>query len=444
MSIDSTSLEQFRERIKNLAEAAPTEQRPAGDRLENAKQVFLSKLDRGMAVDLEGCLHCGMCAEVCPFYEGTGDAKYTPIHKLTPLRRFYHRELSPLRWIYRLFTRDITIEDLEASQELVYDSCTECGRCDMVCPVGIHISGMVGVMRQGLAAAGLAPPELAALDKEQSENNTLFGVGSEQLRSTIEELSQTGLEIPLDKERADVMVLSTVIDIMMFRDSVSATAKIMNKLGVDWTFRSCGYEAANFGMLSGHEAGQRTATQRIIDAAIACGAKTVIVPECGHAYPALRWEGANEYGKPLPFDVLAISELIGQEVRTGRLRLKPIGKDKKVTFHDPCKLGRHGGVFEEPRVALEALGVDFRETESQRRSNYCCGGGAGVFLIERAATLRQRAFELKMREVDDTGADSVVTTCGTCRVNFMVGAANANWNKPVESLVELVAENLED
>ncbi len=444
MSVDSETIRQFQERIKTLGQEAPVEEAPNSERLTRAKTVFLSKLDRGMAVDLEGCLHCGMCAEVCHFYEGTGDAKYTPIHKITPLRRFYFREIGPLRWLYRLFTRDITFEDLEASQELVYDSCTECGRCDMVCPVGIGISGMVGVMRQGLAAAGLAAPELRAVDEEQSKHGTIFGVGIQQLREVIQELRETGLEVPLDKEHADVMVLTTVIDIMMFKESLAGTAKIMNKLGLDWTLRSGGYEAANFGLLSGHEAGQKTDTQRIIDEAIACEAKTVIVPECGHAYPALRWEGANEYGHPLPFEVLAISEFIGQEIRAGRLRVKPIGKDKKVTYHDPCKLGRHGGVFEEPREAIEALGVDFRETESQRRSNYCCGGGAGVFLIDRAANLRQRALELKMREVDDTGADSVVTTCGSCRLNFTVGAANANWNKPVESLVELIAENLED
>jgi Fe-S oxidoreductase len=65
-------------------------------------------------------------------------------------------------------------------------------------------------------------------------------------------------------------------------------------------------------------------------------------------------------------------------------------------------------------------------------------------LIEGAAMLRQRAFEIKMRQVDDTGADAVVTTCDSCRTTFITGAQNANWQTSVESLVELVAENLED
>jgi len=181
-----------------------------------------------------------------------------------------------------------------------------------------------------------------------------------------------------------------------------------------------------------------------VTAAIACGAKIVITPECGHAYPALRWEAANALDQPPPFEVMAISEYIGREIRAGRLKVKPIGKQKKVTYHDPCKLGRHGGVFDEPRVALAALGVDLREMESHGETQYCCGGGGGVFLIDAAEPLRRRTFEIKQHEVDETGADSLVTTCDSCRMTFMSGARKVSWQKPIESLVELVAANLTD
>ena len=183
MSVDMAVFGRFQEQIKGLAQHAPQDTAPENERLARAKNVMLEKLDSRMAVDLEGCLHCGMCAEVCHFYEGTGDARYTPIHKLTPLRRLYHRELAPMRWAYRLFTRDLSLAELEAWQELVFDSCTECGRCDMVCPVGIRISSMVNVMRQGLAAAGLAAPELRAVSAEQAQHGTIFGVGAEQLKT---------------------------------------------------------------------------------------------------------------------------------------------------------------------------------------------------------------------------------------------------------------------
>jgi len=271
----------------------------------------------------------------------------------------------------------------------------------------------------------------------------VFGVGPKEFQAAVAKLRESGLDVPLDKPKADVLVLTTVIDILLFQDALLATVKIMNHLGLNWTFRTGGFEAANFGLLSGMEDLQRQASRKIIDEAITIGAKTVIVPECGHAYPALRWEGAAMAGKPLPFEVLAISEFLGREIKAGRLKVKSAGA-RKLTYHDACKLGRHGGVIEEPRDALRALGVDLRVTDPTAEMNWCCGGGAGVFLINRAAGLRQKAFELKQQQIDATGAESVVMSCGSCRLNFMNGQANSRWPVAIESLVELVGDHLAD
>ena len=115
-----------------------------------------------------------------------------------------------------------------------------------------------------------------------------------------------------------------------------------------------------------------------------------------------------------------------------------------MTYHDPCKLGRHGGIFHEPRAIFEALEVDMREMPSHGRMNFCCGGGAGVFLINRAAPLRKATFDLKREQVESVGADSLVTSCGSCRLNFLAGADAVQWDRRIESLVELVGNNLAD
>ena len=147
-------------------------------------------------------------------------------------------------------------------------------------------------------------------------------------------------------------------------------------------------------------------------------------------------------GKPLPFEVLAASEFVGREIRKGRLTLVPGDPNRRLTYHDACKLARHGGVIDEPRAALQALGVDFRETFPTAELNWCCGGGAGTFLINRAAPLRHKAWQIKRAQVEATGADTVVLSCASCRLNFMEGDEVAQSGLHIESLIELVAAQL--
>jgi len=438
------AFEDFEKRVNSLPDEASATQLTEEQQVARAKAVMLAKVDSRIAMELETCIRCGMCSEACHFFEATHDPKYTPIHKVDLVRTVYRRELSPLRWFNRLFTRDITAKDLRDWQELLFNSCTECGRCDLMCPMGIQITRGIRIGRQALAAADLMPAELRALDQEQVERNTLFGVGSQQLQQTVQELSKEGIVVPLDLPEADILLLTTVSDLLVYRESFAAIAKILAKLGVKWTLRSDAFEASNFGVLSGNEDSQLLAAKRIIDAARACKVKLIIVPECGHAYPALRFDAPEQLGERPPFDVMAISEFIGREISEGRLKVRKIGAGKKVTYHDPCKIGRHGGVFKEPREALTALGVDFREMESHGKTQYCCGGGGGVFMLSGSDELRRRTFDIKKRQVEDSGADSVVTSCDTCRMTFTQGAQQVNWNRPVESLVELVAANLAD
>jgi Fe-S oxidoreductase len=433
----------FEKKVNDLPHQGGSSLSPE-EQVARAKAVIVSKLDSRTAMELETCIHCGMCSEACHFYEATQDAKYTPIHKVHLVRSVYRRELSPMRWFNRLFTREITAEDLSNWQELLFNSCTECGRCDLMCPMGIQITSGIRIGRQALAAADLMPPELRALNEEQAQKNTLLGVGTDELHEAVRELASQGIVVPLDQPKADVLLLTTVSDLLLYRQSFAAIARILDKLALSWTIRSEAFEASNFGVLSGSQDGQMLAAKRITDAARACGAKLVIVPECGHAYPALRFDAPEQLDQALPFEVMAISEFIGREIKAGRLKVKKIGGDKKVTYHDPCKLGRHGGVFEEPRDTLEALGVDLHEMESHGTTQYCCGGGGGVMMLSASEELRRRTFDIKMRQVEDSGADSVVTSCDTCRMTFERGAKLVNWNRPVESLAELVAANLAD
>ena len=444
MSSNGSALAGFRDQLKELGQNVSREQLSDKERVQRAKSTWQRRLDGRMAVDLETCIHCGMCAEACHFYEATEDEKYAPVRKFEPLRKFYRREISPFRWFFRPFTADTTVEQLKEWQPLVYDACTGCGRCDMMCPMGISISHLIRVMREGLASADLVPDELQALDAEQRDSGTVFGVTAEDLKNRVEEFQQRGINVPLDRPQADVLVLTTAVEVLLFSESLAATAKILHKLEVDWTLISDAFDATHIGLLSGDDKAQEMVTRSIVERAISCGAKTLIVPETGHAYQALRWEGANEVARELPFEVLALSEFLSREIEAGRLRVRSGTDAAPVNYHDPCRLGRHGGVYEQPRKVLKALGIEVRETASNRRENYCCGGGCAEYVIQRSAPLRQKAFAIKQREFERTGAAEVVTACANCRVNLMTGAENANWSMPVKGLAEFVADKLAD
>ena len=147
------------------------------ERLRRAMANFAKNMNRTTATYMEACVHCGQCAEACHYYVQTEDPKYTPIWKLEIFKQAYKRETSPFGFFYRLFglKRHITIEQLGEWQELIYDSCTMCGRCSLICPMGIDIATLVGQARHGMFKAGLIPDELHAVAQRAKEEGSPLG-----------------------------------------------------------------------------------------------------------------------------------------------------------------------------------------------------------------------------------------------------------------------------
>jgi Fe-S oxidoreductase len=154
----------------------------------------------------------------------------------------------------------------------------------------------------------------------------------------------------------------------------------------------------------------------------------------------MRWEAANEFGKALPFRVLQITEFLAEGLTDGRIKVRKVAG--RATYHDACQVSRRGGATAAPRIILDALGVELTELEDAGDANWCCGGGGGVALINRAAPLRAKAFEIKQRQIEATGMDTVYTSCSGCRQTLEHGGKATQWSTTVASLLELVADNL--
>jgi len=274
--------------------------------VEKGIRFIKEQIDAPVASFFSACVHCGLCADACLFYRETNDPRYTPIHKLEPMRRLWEQEYTLWGRIKSQLglSKQVSGQDFEEWETLVYDGCSLCGRCSLVCPVGNDLSDMIRKIREGFAAAGHAPQDLIGASTRAVETGSPMGVKLPALQAQIRHLKEnTGLEAPLDQEEVEYLVLLSSMEIMNFPEYLEAIARIFKQAGKSWTISSKAFEATNSGVQIGVSDIARVLVQRVVSAAEELKVKTVISPECGHAYTAIRWEGPNLIGRPFKFKV---------------------------------------------------------------------------------------------------------------------------------------------
>jgi Fe-S oxidoreductase len=413
--------------------------------LQRGIQAFKEVLDAPVASFFSSCVHCGLCAEACLFYTETGDPKYTPIHKLEPLRRVWQQEYTALGRLMKLvgLASAVTDEELAAWEPLVYDSCTLCGRCSMVCPVGNDITYMIRKMREGMAVAGHAPEGLVTATTRAITSGSPAGVKWVTVQAQIKRMEkQFGLQVPVDVEGAHYLVLMSSWEILNYPEYLGSVGRIFRQAGMTWTLASDAYEATNSGIQIGVSDLAKELVSRIVTAAERLKVKCVISPECGHAYSAIRWEGPNLMGRAFGFEVKHILEVLDDLRVAGKLKLKGT-LDQPLTYHDPCQISRRGGVYEQPRTLLNQLAPNFREMKDSGVMNWCCGGGGGVGANERAEGLRITVFKRKKAQIEEIGVKTMVTACANCRVTMEEALEHQHMDIEILGLTELVADRLD-
>jgi len=414
------------------------------ERFERGLNTLRAQIDTKVKSYFSSCVHCGICAEACLFYTETRDPRYTPIYKTVPLQKVWQEEYTFWGKLSKKLglTKSLTEADLANWEELVYDGCSMCGRCSMVCPVGIDIAYIIRKVKEGLAASDYSPEGLVGAAERSVEIGSPMGIRLKALEAQIKHIeADTGLKIPMDVEGADYMALLSSMEIINFPEYIDALARIFKQAGVSWTLCSTAFEATNSGLQIGNSKIAKQLLERVVAGAEKLKVKNVISPECGHAFAAIRWEGPNWIGKSYDFKVIHILELLDELQQSGRLKTSGM-ETARLTFHDPCQIVRRGGVEAQPRNLLASVAENFVEMTDHGRMNWCCGGGGGVSANERADELKLKAFNRKKSQLDELNVETIVTACANCRLVMEEGLEENEMDIPIIGLTEVIAEHL--
>ena len=436
---------------------------------EPKKEKFLEALKKSLTkqnwpfllpykLTLEACTHCGTCAEACSLYIGSGRKKiYSPVYRSDMLRKVYKKyfTLSGKLFGKLIGAKDITEEEINAMAEAAY-RCTVCRRCSLACPFGLDNGLITREIRKIFADLGIVPDEL----KDNGvENQLKFGSAPkippeaffdilDFIKEDIEEMKGVEVEIPVDKKGAKYLVINNAGDYLAFTETVQGIVEIMNYVNADWTLNSAHtgvFDVVNYGLFYSDEDMVRVMKAHI-ETIKKLEPEYVVVGECGHAYDCLAHFLKDLFPpEERPFKVISWMELLDQWIREGKLKLDKEKNPEPVTFHDSCKWGRTGGIYEEPRRILMAACKDFREMYPNREWNYCCGGGSGFAIMAKDDFLkfRMETFgRVKVEQLKRTGAKIVATICSNCKAQFRELINYYNLDMRFSGVSELVANAL--
>jgi heterodisulfide reductase subunit D len=389
-------------------------------------------------MELDGCTRCGECVTWCPtFAEKQSLDAITPLRKIEAVRRFVRGQYSLLA---RLFgSRPLDPAALKTHSTGTYD-CTLCGRCAVVCPVHIQTRELWIAMRQMLVAEGVYPPALDQLRTTITTNYNLSGEPNGNRLIWSQNMAQVPAGVGQKTQAETVYFVGCVASFYPQSYSVPQNmTQILERTGSDFMVMGgeewcCGFPLIIAGMGDAAVAVMR----HNVEAVHKTGAKQ-LVATCPSCYHTWKHEYAHVLGEPLGFEVLHATELLADMAGRGRLKMSPL--EGKVTYHDPCDLGRTSGIYDAPRAVIRAIpGVTLVEMEHHHEYSLCCGGGGDVEMAD--SELSAAVAKRRIQEAQATGAETLLSACQQCKRTLAGAARQEKVRVRVMDIAELVAKQL--
>ncbi len=381
----------------------------------------------GKDIDNEvlACIHCGFCRLGCPTFSVT------------------QREGRNARGRNALafYFMNGTIEPSKELAEAFY-SCTTCQACTYFCPARIKVDEIVEGVRKHLYKAGFTPVAVLGVRDNIIRTGNVFASAREDRISIYPPALKEKVVKGELKSKAETLLFMGCVPSYLDMKMVPSLIKPLEKAGVDFTTLAMDENCCGFPLYLMGSDGFEEHARALIDRIKATGAKELVTP-CAGCYKTFK-KIYPEVGN-FDLEVYHSVQYLEKLVREDKITLKA-GVDKKVTYHDPCDLGRAFKIFEEPRNIIKAIpGIQYVEMGRNRLQARCCGGGGGVQANNPEMAVAMAAE--RVRDALAVGAEIIVSGCAACKDNLRKGAKaipkSERGKIKIMDITEMVADSID-
>ena len=392
-------------------------------------------------IELDACVRCECCRDNCPVYvASTEDSSIEFPQSYAGLIKQYNSLVKSQYGLKALLfgRKKPSEEELAKFSKWMYN-CTLCGKCGDFCPLLIQTYELGISIRKWLIENNQQPENFKLIQNAINESRNVLNMDNDD-----REMWSDFMDSPINvyEEGTEAETIYFVGCMIAFsptlQDTAVAFAEILNKAKEDYTILGpeewcCGYPLH----IAGYEEGLNELLEHNIELVKIVGAKKVVF-SCPSCY--LMWK--KYYQKDLPeVRFLHEVEYLDESIKEGKIKLN--NTEMKITYHDPCDLGRKLHIFEPPRDVIRSIpGVDFRELPHNKSDAWCCGGGGDVEIADES--IPSKVAKLTFDEIDEIQADTLVTACGACKRTFLNAKRKYGKSYRIIDIAELVLESMHD